>query len=194
METFESIDRAIVLWVNGCHMVWLDKVMWVISAKATWIPFYLFLGFLFFKNWGLKKGGVFLLGAIVSVILADAISVNLFKEVIERYRPSHNLLLSDKLHFYEIKPGEFYRGGQFGFVSSHAANFGAICTFACLTLRNIYSKIQWILLSVWIVVCFSRLYLGVHYLSDLVVGGIVGAIIAFGVYKLSWKLVSQSNR
>lgn len=193
METFESIDRAIVLWVNGCHVDWLDELMWIVSAKATWIPFYLILAFLFIKTLGVKKGGLFLLGAIVSVILADAISVNVFKNVIERYRPSHNLLLQGKLHFYEIKPGEFYQGGQFGFVSSHAANFGAICSFACLTLRNKISNIAWILFVVWVLVCFSRLYLGVHYLSDLVAGGLLGSLIAFGLYKIICKFVPNSS-
>jgi len=194
METFESIDRALVLWVNSFHTDWLDSVMWFVSGKVTWIPFYLLLAVLFVWKWGMKRGGLFLLGAIIAVILADAVSVNLFKNVFERYRPSHNLLLIDQLHFYEIKPGEFYRGGQFGFVSSHAANFGAICAFAFLTLKKYYTKIGWVMLTVWLLVSFSRMYLGVHYLTDLVAGGIVGFILAYVLYGIFAKFALRINK
>lgn len=58
-----------------------------------------------------------------TIILTDQLSVHLFKDVFLRYRPSHNLEISPLLHFYEFKPGELYLGGQYGFISSHAANY-----------------------------------------------------------------------
>ena len=179
MDNFlEKIDQSIVLAINGWHTPFLDEIMWIISSKLVWIPFYLFLIYLAAKKHTLKQTLFFTVLAILSVILSDVISTYCFKEVFLRYRPSHNLLLSDKLHFYENKPGEFYRGGQYGFISSHAANFFAIAVFVGYSLKNYYPKLLFTLISIASIVCFSRIYLGVHYLSDVFVGGIVGSTIA----------------
>jgi undecaprenyl-diphosphatase len=179
MDNFlEKIDQSIVLAINEWHTPFLDEIMWIISSKLVWIPFYLFLIYLAAKKHTLKQTLFFTFLAILSVILSDVISTYCFKEVFLRYRPSHNLLLSDKLHFYENKPGEFYRGGQYGFISSHAANFFAIAVFVGYSLKNYYPKLLFTLISIASIVCFSRIYLGVHYLSDVFVGGIVGSTIA----------------
>jgi undecaprenyl-diphosphatase len=138
IEWLESIDRSIVLAVNGLNSPWLDEVMWVISGKVLWIPLYLFIFYLGIRSFGLAKSLKFLVLTVVCIAVADLISVHFFKNVFERYRPSHHLLLTNKLHFYEQKPGEFYRGGQFGFVSSHAANFFALATFVGLCFRTRY--------------------------------------------------------
>jgi undecaprenyl-diphosphatase len=180
MDNFlEKIDQSIVLAINGWHTPFLDEIMWIISSKLIWIPFYLFLIYLAAKKHTLKQTLFFTVLAISSVILSDLISTYCFKEVFLRYRPSHNLLLSEKLHFYENKPGEFYRGGQYGFISSHAANFFAIAFFVGYSLKNYYPKLLFILITISTIVCLSRIYLGVHYLSDVFVGGLVGATIAF---------------
>ena len=74
-----------------------------------------------FKFFGWKKALVIVLLGGVAVGLADLSSKYLFKEVFLRYRPSHNLLLKDKIHLVNN-----YRGGMYGFVSSHSANMFAI--------------------------------------------------------------------
>ena len=118
IDYLESIDRAIVQAVNGWNSPFLDEFMWIVSGKLTWVPFYILLVALYIRKSNLLRGGVFLLCAIVTVAVADQVSVKMFKEVFERYRPSHHALLTDKLHFYKFENGEFYKGGQFGFVSS----------------------------------------------------------------------------
>ncbi len=191
IEWLEAIDRSIVLSVNSLHSPWLDELMWFISGKLVWIPFYLFLLYLAFKTYGFRKALVFLLFVIISVALADLISVHLIKNVVERYRPSHHALLTEKLHFYEQKPGEFYKGGQFGFVSSHAANFFALATFVGLSLRRKYRWIFPLMIFVAVIVCFSRLYLGVHYLSDLIGGATIGILVSYAVWHTWWR---KSNK
>ena len=107
IEFLEEIDRSIVLAINGWNNPFMDELMWWISARITWIPLYLILLYLAYKT--LSRNQLFLfLGLIgVTIALTDLTSVHLFKNVFLRYRPSHNLLLTEKLHYYLIKPGEY---------------------------------------------------------------------------------------
>src|SRR5690606_9864584 len=89
---------------------------------------------------------------------------------------------TEKLHFYQFDNGEFYKGGQFGFVSSHAANFVAICAYSLLILKKYYRFLMPLLLFCIILVLYSRIYLGVHYLSDVLVGSMVGFVAAYIVF------------
>ncbi|GAB5416438.1 MAG: lipid A 4'-phosphatase [Crocinitomicaceae bacterium] len=182
IEWLESIDRALVLAVNSWNTPFFDEFFWIVSAKLIWIPFYLFLLFLFFRKSDWKQASIFLLLAIAAVGLSDFTSSQIIKDSVMRYRPSHHALLTDKLHFYQFADGEVYKGGQYGFVSSHAANFFAVCTFAYLTLRKWYPGMVWVFV-VAALVSFSRLYLGVHYLSDLIGGAMLGATFAWLVYR-----------
>lgn len=184
MESIEAIDRAIVLWVNGLNSSWLDQFMWVVSGKLTWIPLYLLLLFLFARSYGWGKAAIFLIIVVIGVTISDQLSVHLFKDVFERYRPSHHSELTDLLHFYDLGNGNFYKGGMYGFVSSHASNFMVVCLFGILTLRNHYRWIVPLLIISYLLVIYSRIYLGVHYLSDVLAGGVLGATIAFLLYKL----------
>jgi undecaprenyl-diphosphatase len=183
METLESVDRAIVLFVNSFHSPFWDEFMWIVSAKLTWMPLYALLIFLFIRQSGIKKGIAFTLCAVAAVGLADLVSVHLFKEMFMRYRPSHHALLTDQLHYYTMSNGEIYKGGEFGFVSSHAVNFFAIGMFSYLGLHKTYPKILYLLLGVATLVAYSRLYLGVHYLSDVLAGGLLGILIAYLVFR-----------
>ena len=184
MNKLESIDRAIVLFVNGLHTPLLDEIMWFLSGRLSLLPLYLLLLVLlkFQNTW--KNTAIILVGLIVSIFLADQISVHLFKNGFERYRPSHNEELKHLLHFYEVKPGEYYQGGKYGFVSSHAANFFAMIAFIFPFYKE---KKNWILaglILVGILVAISRIYLGVHYFSDVLVGAALGILIGFSIRNL----------
>ena len=183
IDTLESIDRAIVLAVNSWNTPWLDEVMWWISARITWIPLYVLLFYLGLKNLQRNAFVYYLLSALIAVILADLISVYCFKEVFMRYRPSHNALLTNRLHFYEIRPGEFYKGGMYGFVSSHAANFFALAMVSGKVFQSRFPNLRHYVFAAAILICFSRLYLGVHYLSDLIAGGLIGSCIGYASYR-----------
>ena len=189
IEFLEEIDRSIVMAVNSWNTPVLDEIMWWISARITWIPLYLFLiylGYRYLEKWVFLK---FILFVIAAVVITDLVSVHLFKNVFLRYRPSHHLLLMDKLHFYQVKPGDYYRGGTYGFVSSHADNYFAIATSVLLAFKGAYSYLKWLLPSIGAVICFSRIYLGVHYLSDVIAGAALGALISWVLYRLWFRTV-----
>jgi len=192
MNWLESFDRQIVLFVNGWHSPFLDEVMWFLSGRLSLLPLYLLLLMLlkFQNTW--KNTAIILVGLIVAIFLADQISVHLFKNGFERYRPSHNEELKHLLHFYEVKPGEFYQGGKYGFVSSHAANFFALISFIFPFYKE---KKNWILaglIIVGILVAISRIYLGVHYFSDVLVGALLGILIGFTIRNLV-KVIFKKN-
>ena len=186
LDYFEAIDRSIVLAINSLHTPLLDEIMWLISGKIIWIPMYLFLIFLAYQHFGKKNTIYFVILIIATIALSDLVSSKLIKESVERYRPSHNLILESQLHFYKQKNGELYQGGDYGFVSSHAANFFAIALLVGFIFKEKAPKLIYTLFSIAVLVGFSRIYLGVHYLSDIIGGAIVGATISYLIWKFVW--------
>lgn len=192
MNKLESIDRAIVLFVNGLHTPLLDEIMWFLSGRFSLIPLYLLLLILLKSQNSWRNTFIILSGLTLSILLADQISVHLFKNGFERYRPSHNEELKYLLHFYEVKPGEYYQGGKYGFVSSHAANFFAMIAFIFPFYKE---KKKWILaglILIGILVAISRIYLGVHYFSDVLVGATLGILVGFSIRNLV-KVIFKKN-
>jgi len=188
IEYLESLDQTLFLELNGHHNATMDIVMWLISTIFPWIVVFLFIFYYAYRKGKLKFLLLILLGIGLCVLLADRISVLAFKQVFLRYRPTHNLEIGDLVHTI-ISPfsSEEYRGGKYGFVSSHAANFFAIATYVYLCFKS-YSKL-WLLLFLWAsLIGYSRIYLGVHYPSDIFGGAILGLGIGFLVYKLLNKI------
>jgi undecaprenyl-diphosphatase len=183
IDYIEAIDHSIVLAVNSWHNPFLDEFMWAVSGKLIWLPMYIVLIMMYWNKFNTRMTLFFVLAALVVVGLSDLISSQLIKEYVMRYRPSHNAVLSEQLHFYQLRPDDYYKGGMFGFVSSHAANFFGLCTFVSLVLKKQYQRISFVLISIALLVSFSRIYLGVHYLTDILGGAALGILVAVIVYR-----------
>jgi undecaprenyl-diphosphatase len=182
MNTIENWDRKLFLWLNSSHTPELDTLMWWISGKIEWIPLYLFLLFFLFKKYG-KNVLWILLAVAVLITLSDQLSVHLFKNVFQRYRPCHNLELIDLVHTVNNKCG-----GKFGFVSSHASNSFALAVFIGLLLKRKAVTLALPMLIIWAcLVSYSRVYLGVHYPLDVLGGGLLGGLIAMIIYGTLFK-------
>lgn len=185
IDWIEKIDQKIVLFINGFHTPFLDEFMWIVSGKLVWIPLYLIILYFSFKHYGLKKTCLFLLVAVVCIALSDLVSSQIIKKLVARYRPSHHLELSNLLHFYKKHSGEFYKGGQYGFVSSHAANFFALAVLSANYLYRSNKKFTYILFFFAVLVSLSRVYLGVHYVTDILGGAFIGIIFGY----LGWRFM-----
>jgi len=178
-ESIENIDHQLVLLINGWHSKTLHFLFWNISKTITWLPLYLLAITVVWKKYKLKTVLLFVGLALLMVALVDSSTTYLFKETVQRYRPSHNLLLSERLHFYQKANGELYRGGQFGFFSSHAANNTALAWWIWFFLKSFYKHVKWILIGSVALICLSRIYLSVHYPTDILCGVLWGSLWAF---------------
>ena len=184
ISNLDNIDKKIILLLNGNNNPILDEIMWVISDPLFGVPFYLFFIYLIYKNYQLRETIWIVILILVVVGLGDFIAKNFIKDTIQRFRPSRNLDLYSQLNFYLKSNGEFYTGGLYGFVSNHATNMAAVGGLVFLFLRKQYSKL-WILLFLFVItISYSRIYLGVHYLSDIIGGWILGLTLAYLGYML----------
>lgn len=177
LEQLTSFDFHLFLFLNSLHNPFVDQLMWYISANYTWVPLYLGVVAYIFYKFGWKTGVVALLSMILLVLLTDQTSVHLFKQVFERLRPCHQPRIAHLVHTVNG-----HCGGKFGFVSSHAANTFGFAIFTAFYFKNrlfSYSIFAWAAL-----VSYSRIYLGVHYPSDIAGGAMLGLFWGFVVYIL----------
>ena len=192
LEQLLHIDTEILLAINGWHAPWADTLMWIISAKATWIPLYLLLiGLLVWRyrkpvmtsvKWLQKVPACVVIIAMIGLAVgaADFIASGILKELVARPRPTRVPELEGVLHLVNG-----YRSGRYGFVSSHAANTMVCALLFSMIWRN---KIATVGLMLWVAAnCYSRMYLGVHYPLDILGGLMVGCLVAMTAYVLLWK-------
>lgn len=180
LEQLIEWDKTVFLFLNNTHTPFWDHFMWIYTGRLTWIPLIVALIFVLFrKNW--KEATLVVVALALTITLCDQFASTLCKPYFARFRPAQD---PDFSPLVQIVNG--YRGGRYGFISSHAANsFGAVVLLA-LIFRNRLFTITGL---VWAAVnCYSRIYLGVHYPGDILAGTIAGVVIALLVY-IMWKRV-----
>jgi undecaprenyl-diphosphatase len=197
IEYLDALDKQLILALNYDGGPLQDQLWYFVAGRFTWSPLYCFLLWLLYRQCRpLSINGrhfvLILLVTVLVVVLSDQIASGLIKHWVERPRPSRaDSGISDFIHIVNN-----YRGGHYGFVSSHASNTWSIALWFILLwqksgrfrpLRNGMGTLFAVLIVYAMLNCYSRIYLGVHYPGDILGGLIVGTAVAIFCYYLVYR-------
>lgn len=191
IQTFLANDRLVLSWFNGSNSVFLDGWMSALTSGFAWLALYASLFYLVIKNNETMGQIMLVVGcALACVGLADIMADVIVKPLVERWRPSN-----DPIFKYDVSVVDGYRGTSYGFFSAHAANTFSLALFFCMLVR---SRVLSVALVLWSFVnCYTRMYLGLHYPSDIVCGLLWGSVCAIGVYyfylRVSRRMFGEDN-
>ena len=176
-----SLDKQWLLSVNGSDSLYLDRVAHVLTTALTWLPLYLSLFYVVLhNNENFRKVLYVLAGAGLCVLLAGTVDDMIVKPMVARWRPTHDPEIG---MLVDVVDG--YRGGRYGFFSAHASNTFSIAVYFCWLIR---SRLLSIALVIWSFTnCWTRMYLGVHFPGDILVGLTWGLIVGTCVYYLYYR-------
>ncbi len=165
MDTLQAIDTQLFFWINtGLANPVTDMLMPFVTNKWTWLPVWLLvLGGILWK--GKRRDRWILLVALLSVFSADLFAFRVMKKNIERVRPCNAL---DNVHLLVRK------STSNSMPSNHAANFFALA----MAFGFYYRRYRGLLFGLAALVGVSRIFVGVHYPFDVVMGALVGVIWA----------------
>ncbi|KAA5547887.1 phosphatase PAP2 family protein [Adhaeribacter rhizoryzae] len=179
LEYLKELDIRLFDYLNGYTHTFWDAFMIQISDRKFWFPLYAFL--LFYLIYTFRNKSILKLIAIgLTIAAADGISAQIIKPLVARLRPCHDAALADIVVIIDRC------GGQFGFVSSHAANTFGLAMIAAMLLDKRYFYFK-LFLFIWAAfISYSRVYLGVHYPGDILGGAILGILLGYLIGLLYW--------
>lgn len=186
-----ALDKQWLLAVNGSDSLFLDRMAHVLTTAMTWLPLYLSLFYVVLhNNENFHKVLCVLAAAGLCVLLAGSVDDLIVKPTVARWRPTHDPEIG---LLVDIVDG--YRGGKYGFFSAHASNTFSIAILFCWLIR---SRLLSIALVIWSLTnCWTRMYLGVHFPGDILVGltwGFTVGTLVYYIYYRVTKRLSTSNR
>lgn len=187
MEELIQLDKQLLLWFNGSDSLFLDGLVKTLTTATTWIPLYLGLFYLVLKNNDNVQKVLLVLGcAGLCVFLAGSLNDLFVKPWVARWRPSRDPEIA---MLVDVVNG--YRGGRYGFFSSHAANTFSLAIFFTLLVR---SKVLSVAMVLWSLLnCWTRLYLGVHFPGDILCGLLWGGVVGTGMWFLHQHIYKKIN-
>ena len=185
IEYLNNIDTQVFLLINGHHSPFFDIFMKLFTGRFIWIPMYAAIALMMWRAAGWSKFIFYILGAALAVTITDQLCATWIRPAVERLRPSN--LENTLSQFTYIVGG--YRGGSYGFPSCHAANCTALMMVLGTVIRRRWT---WLVLTAYVLLnCYSRLYLGVHYPSDILAGAATGAAIGYGMGLLAIRIMRR---
>jgi len=181
MEYLNQLDTQLFMLINGSHNAFFDPIMYWLSDKLFWIPMYLLIVFLMVRRYKMR-GVLMLLFVGLTIALCDQTASGLLKNTVQRLRPSHEPSLAGLIYLSKAGPG-----GLYGFASSHAANVFGLATFLCFVLDSKFRYLKYWLFFWASLVAYSRIYNGVHYPGDVLVGSFIGIVFGYLMAKAYFK-------
>lgn len=180
---FDSIlewDRQTFIYLNSLGIEQYDVFWSTVTKIPTWTPLFLLFGFLFFRKFPKREALCMILIALVMVFFVVTLT-DLTKEVVARLRPNNDEELNTLIRILRSPTG-------YSFFSGHASSSFSITTIVFLFLRK---HIKWAaIFYIWpLLFAMSRIYVGVHFPIDLIVGALVGIFSAWLFYSLYQRLI-----
>lgn len=180
--TLIEFDKQLLLWFNGSDSLFLDGMAKTLTTASTWIPMYLALFLMVLKNNDNIRQVLLILAAVgLCVFFAGSLNDLFVKTEVARWRPARDTEIAMLVDVVND-----YRGGNYGFFSSHAANTFSIAIFFSLLVR---SHVLTFFLILWSLVnCWTRMYLGVHYPIDIMCGLVWGGAVGTAIWYLHYRI------
>ena len=177
LEGILEWERELFLSLNGAHSLYADIFLWLYSGPAGWVPIVIFATGCIIAKTKWKEWGLLVLSLGLVILFCDLLSSHFTKPFFARLRPTHHPLFMD-----EVKTVFGKQGNLYGFVSGHSANSFGLMMFTALFFKY---KPYTGFITLWaVIMVYSRIYLGMHFISDVVGGILAGMLIGFLVYRL----------
>lgn len=187
LSMLKAMDTMVFLTVNSHHNAYFDSVMWLVSGKLIWVPMYVSLFFVLLKNYSYKVVFTILLAIGIVILFTDSFTAQVIRPWVCRLRPSNlDNPMSSMVHVVDG-----YRGGAYGFPSNHASNTWGLAFFITFLFRRY--KLTFFFFLWALLVCYSRMYLGVHYFGDLLIGGLLALAGASTVFYVLRKVSGDTR-
>lgn len=190
LDKLIHLDQQVTLSINGSESLFWDNVMYTVTNTFSWTLVIITLFWVIFKNNKLKEALLVVLFMALLITVADRICSGWVKPTVARWRPTQDPQL---MYMVDVVRG--YRGGRFGFFSGHACNTMCMAVFLSCLFR--YWQLTLTLIFWSLSTTFTRIYLGVHYVGDVLVGwsvGIVLALVFYFIYLKVYKVYMNSSR
>ena len=185
MEEIILEDKQAMILLNNLGSSTFDPFWILVSEKWFWIPLYIIFLYFLYKNFNKKSLFYILLFVALGITASDQIA-NIFKFGFERLRPCHDPSLEGLLR--EVKCG-----GKFGFYSAHSSNSFFVATYLTMLLGKKIKQLPYFLFVWAAIVAYSRVYLGMHFPGDIIVGAIMGILLALFFGTLARKVIKKSE-
>ena len=185
MEEIILEDKQAMIFLNNLGSSTFDPFWILVSEKWFWIPLYVIFLYFLYKNFNKKSLFYILLFVALGITASDQIT-NIFKFGFERLRPCHDPSLEGLLR--EVKCG-----GKFGFYSAHSSNSFFVATYLTILLGKKIKQLPYFLFVWAAIVAYSRVYLGMHFPGDIIVGAIMGILLALFFGTLAKKVIKKSE-
>ena len=179
-------DKELMIFLNNLGSDGFDSFWKYVSAIWVWVPFYAMLIYLLYKKLPLNSFIFALIFIALGVTASDQIA-SIFKNGIQRFRPCHDPSLEGLLR-------EVTCGGKYGFYSAHASSTFFLASYLTFLLKNKVKMIPYILFPWAAMVAYSRIYLGVHFPLDILMGACMGFLLGGFFSTLALKVIAKQNR